>query len=102
MDLPVSVTALGQQLRGDREIVPDPALFSGPQVFAAERERIFQRSVMALDHETRLAEDGSWYRCNAPAGSILVSREPGDRLNALRNVCIHAGYPVCEAEEGAA
>ena len=24
MDLPVSVTDLGEQLRGDREIVPDP------------------------------------------------------------------------------
>jgi nitrite reductase/ring-hydroxylating ferredoxin subunit len=102
MDLPVSVTDLGEQLRGDREIVPDPALFSDPQVFAAERERIFQRSVMALDHETRLAEDGRWFRCDAAARSILVTREAGGRINALRNVCIHAGYPVCEAEEGAA
>ena len=102
MDLPVSVTDLGEQLRGDREIVPDPGLFSDPQVFAAERERIFQRSVMALDHETRLAEDGRWFRCDAAARSILVTREAGGRLNALRNVCIHAGYPVCEAEEGSA
>ena len=102
MDLPVSVTDLGEQLRGDREIVPDPALFSDPQVFAAERERIFQRSVMALDHETRLSEDGCWFRCDAAARSILVTREPGGRLNALRNVCIHAGYPVCDAEEGSA
>ena len=45
---------------------------------------------------------GSWFRCDAAARSILVTREAGGRLNALRNVCIHAGYPVCEAEEGAA
>jgi nitrite reductase/ring-hydroxylating ferredoxin subunit len=102
MDLPVSVTDLGEQLRGDREIVPVPALFSDPQVFAAERERIFQRSVMALDHETRLPEDGRWFRCDAAGRSIVVTREAGGRLNALRNVCIHAGYPVCEAEEGSA
>ncbi len=102
MDLPVSITDLGEQLSGDREIVPDPALFSDPQVFGAERERIFQRSVMALDHETRLSEDGRWFRCDAAARSIVVTREAGGRLNALRNVCIHAGYPVCEAEEGSA
>ena len=102
MDLPVSVTDLGEQLRGDRKIVPDPGLFSDPQVFAAERERIFQRSVMALDHATRLSEDGRWFRCDAATRSILVTREVGGRLNALRNVCIHAGYPVCEAEEGSA
>jgi nitrite reductase/ring-hydroxylating ferredoxin subunit len=77
-------------------------LFSDPQVFAAERERIFQRSVMALDHETRLSEDGRWFRCDAAGRSILVTREAGGRLNALRNVCIHAGYPVCDAEEGSA
>jgi nitrite reductase/ring-hydroxylating ferredoxin subunit len=102
MDMPVSVTDLGEQLRGDGEIVPDRALFSDPQVFAAERERIFQRSVMALDHETRLAEDGRWFRCDAAPRSILVTREAGGRLNALRNLCLHAGYPVCEAEEGSA
>ena len=102
MDLPVSITDLGEQLRGDREIVPDPTLFSDPQVFGAERERIFQRSVMALDHETRLSEDGRWFRCDAAARSIVVTREAGGRFNALRNVCIHAGYPVCEAEEGSA
>jgi nitrite reductase/ring-hydroxylating ferredoxin subunit len=102
MDLPVSVTDLGEQLRGDGQVAPDPALFSDPQVFAAERERIFQRSMMALDHETRLPEDGRWFRCDAAPRSILVTREAGGRLNALRNVCIHAGYPVCEAEEGSA
>jgi len=102
MDLPASISGLEAQLRGDGEIVPDPALFSDPQVFAAERERIFQRSVMALDHETRLSEDGRWFRCDAAPRSILVTKEAGGRLHALRNVCIHAGYPVCEAEEGTA
>jgi len=99
MDLPVSITELGQQLCGDGKVVPDPALFSDPQVFAAERERIFQRSVTALDHETRLAADGRWFRCDAAPRSILVTRAAGGRLHALRNVCIHAGYPVCDTEE---
>jgi nitrite reductase/ring-hydroxylating ferredoxin subunit len=57
---------------------------------------------MALDHETRLAEDGRWFRCDAAPRSILVTRDAGGQLHALRNVCIHAGYPVCEAEEGSA
>jgi nitrite reductase/ring-hydroxylating ferredoxin subunit len=101
MELPVSVTDLGAQLRGTGEIAPDPALFSDPHVFAAERERIFQRSVMALDHGSRVAEDGRWIRCDAGPSSILVTREAGGRLHALRNLCLHAGYPVCDAEQGA-
>jgi len=102
MDLPASISGLEEQLRGDGEIVPDPALFSDPQVFAAERERIFQRSLIALDHETRLSENCRWFRCDAAPRSILVTRDAGGRLCALRNVCIHAGYPVCEAAEGSA
>lgn len=99
MDLPLSIVELGEQLRGGGKISPDPALLSDPQVFAAERERIFQKSVIAVDHETRLAEDGRWFRCDAAPRSLLVTRAAGGRLYALRNVCIHAGYPVCDSEE---
>jgi len=102
MDLPASVTALGEQLSGAGEIVPDPALFSEAGVFAAERERIFARPWMAADHVTRLTEDGRYFRFDADSRSIVVTRDAEGRLHALRNVCIHAGYPVCDAEEGSA
>src|SRR5215472_16902732 len=102
MDLPASVTALGEQLDGAGEIVPDPALFSEAAVFAAERERIFAQPWIAGDHATRLAENGRYFRFDADSRSIIVTRDDEGRLHALRNVCIHAGYPVCDAEEGAA
>jgi nitrite reductase/ring-hydroxylating ferredoxin subunit len=102
MDLPASVTALGEQLRGAGEIVPDPALLQSADVFAAERQHMFLRPKIAIDHETRLSEDGHFFRCETGPRSILVTRESGGRFRALRNVCIHAGYPVCDAEEGPA
>src|SRR5262245_3849621 len=102
MDLPVSVAALGEQLRGAGEISPDPALFNDPNVFAAERERIFPRPFVAADHQTRLSGPGSFFRFDAAPRSIIVTRDGAGGLHALRNVCIHAGYPVCDAEEGAA
>jgi nitrite reductase/ring-hydroxylating ferredoxin subunit len=102
MDLPAGVTALGEQLDQNGEIVPDPTLFNEAAVFAAERERIFARPWMAADHVTRLTEDGRYFRFDADSRSIVVTRDSDGRLHALRNVCIHAGYPVCDAEEGAA
>jgi len=102
MDLPASVTALGEQLGQNGEIVPDPTLFNEAAVFAAERERIFARPWMAADHVTRLAEDGRYFRFDADSRSIVVTRDSDGHLHALRNVCIHAGYPVCDAEEGSA
>jgi phenylpropionate dioxygenase-like ring-hydroxylating dioxygenase large terminal subunit len=102
MDLPASVAALGEQLGGAGKVVPDPALFHEADVFAAERERIFARPWMAVDHATRLDEDGRYFRFDAAARSVVVTRDGSGRLHALRNVCIHAGYPVCDAEEGSA
>ena len=102
MDLPAGVTALGEWFGQNGEIVPDPTLFNEAAVFAAERERIFARPWMAADHVTRLAEDGRYFRFDADSRSIVVTRDSDGRLHALRNVCIHAGYPVCDAEEGAA
>jgi nitrite reductase/ring-hydroxylating ferredoxin subunit len=100
MDLPASVTALGEKLGGSGEIAPDPALFQDANVFAAERERIFARPLMALDHVSRLSADGSYFRCDAAPRGLVVTRAGGGRLRALRNICLHAGYPVCEEEEG--
>jgi nitrite reductase/ring-hydroxylating ferredoxin subunit len=102
MDLPASVAALGDELGGAGEVVPDPALFHATDVFAAERERIFARPWMAVDHATRLDEDGRYFRVDGGARSIVVTRDRDGSLHALRNVCIHAGYPVCDAEEGSA
>lgn len=101
MDLPESVAAIGGRLGAAAEFAPDPELFCGADVFAAERERIFARPWMAVDHHTRLGEDGSWFRFEAATRSILVTRVDNGRLHALRNLCIHAGYPVCDAQDGA-
>jgi nitrite reductase/ring-hydroxylating ferredoxin subunit len=102
MDLPASVAALGDQLGRDREITPDPTLFDSPEVLAAERQRIFVRPSIAIDHASRLAEDSRYFRFDAAGRSILVTRDGDGGLHALRNVCLHAGYPVCDAEEGQA
>jgi nitrite reductase/ring-hydroxylating ferredoxin subunit len=102
MDLPDSVAAIGERLGGDGAIVVDPQLLNGADVFAAERERLLLRPWVAVDHRSRIDEPGRYVRFDAATRSILLTRDAEGRLRALRNVCIHAGYPVCEAEEGAA
>ena len=101
MDLPASVADLGEKLSVAGEVTPEPALFHDADVFAAERERIFTRPTIAVDHETRLSADQHYFRSDVAPRGLIVTREAGGRLRALRNICIHAGYPVCEAEEGA-
>ncbi|HEY3909174.1 MAG TPA: Rieske (2Fe-2S) protein [Stellaceae bacterium] len=101
MDLPESVAAIGERIGGGGAIVPDPQLLTGADVFASERDRLFMRPWIAVDHVGRLDKAKHYFRFDAATRSILVTRAADGRLHALRNVCIHAGYPVCEAEEGA-
>ena len=102
MDLPESVAAIGERLGGTGAIVANPQLLHGADVFAAERDWIFLRRWVAVDHQTRLDGDGCYFRFDAATRSLLVTRTADGGLHALRNVCIHAGYPVCEEEGGTA
>jgi nitrite reductase/ring-hydroxylating ferredoxin subunit len=103
-ELPASVRALGDRLHGataEDDIAPLPALFADAEVFVAERPRIFARSWIIADHQSRLAEDGRYCVIDAGPRSLILTRERADRLHALGNICLHAGYPVCEEEDGA-
>jgi nitrite reductase/ring-hydroxylating ferredoxin subunit len=102
MDLPASVVALEDCLGRDGDFAADPELLSSPEVLAAERQRIFMRPLLAVDHASRLAEESRFIRVDAAGRSLLVTRDAVGRLHALRNVCLHAGYPVCDAEDGRA
>jgi nitrite reductase/ring-hydroxylating ferredoxin subunit len=102
MDLPDSVAAIGERLGGHDPIVVDPQLLNGADVFAAERARIFLQPWVAVDHQSRVDKPDRYVRIDAASRSILLTRDAGGQLRALRNLCIHAGYPVCEAEEGPA
>lgn len=98
--LPDSLVALDAQLRTGGEVVPPPELFEDKAVFTIENTRIFARPWLAVEHVSRLHSDGCYFATDTSARSILVTRERAGHLHALRNVCLHAGYPICEAEDG--
>jgi nitrite reductase/ring-hydroxylating ferredoxin subunit len=100
MDLPQPVTAIGEQLESGEEITAAPVLLTDAAVFAAERQRLFLQPWVAVDHHSRLPRIGRFVRLEAPTRSLLLTRDEKGQLRALRNLCLHAGYPVCEAVEG--
>jgi nitrite reductase/ring-hydroxylating ferredoxin subunit len=100
MELPDSVKAIGEQLDSNGEIMPAPELFEAYEVFAAELAQIFTRPWLAVDHASRLAAAGDYLRVDIGSRSVALVRETADKIHALRNSCLHAGYRVCEAEAG--
>ncbi|HVC55323.1 MAG TPA: Rieske (2Fe-2S) protein [Stellaceae bacterium] len=100
MALPDSIKALGEQLDQGGAIAPAADLFEAYDVFAAELAQIFTRPWLAVDHASRLAADGDYVRAEIGSRSVVMVRESADKIHALRNSCLHAGYRVCEAEAG--
>ena len=100
MDLPDSMLSIGEQLGRGGGVGPMPELFDAHEVFAAELALLFVRPWLAVDHHSRLAADGDHFRVDVGPRSVLLVRESEHSVHALRNACLHAGYRVCDAEEG--
>lgn len=100
MELPDSIKQVGEQLEAGREIVPDSEWFEAYPVFAYELANLMTRPWLAVDHASRLAADGDYFRADVGSRSVVLVREAADRIHALRNACLHAGYRVCEEEAG--
>src|SRR5947207_3231587 len=100
MELPDSIKAIGEQVEAGGAVTPAAELFEAYPVFAAEVSHLFPRRWLAVDHASRLASAGDYFRADIGSRSVVLVREAADRIHALRNACLHAGYRVCEEESG--
>jgi nitrite reductase/ring-hydroxylating ferredoxin subunit len=100
MEIPDSVKAIGEQLAAGGDVAASAELFEAYPVFAAEVQQVFARPWLAVDHASRLAADGDYFRADIGSRSIILTRETAECIHALRNACLHAGYRVCEEEAG--
>jgi nitrite reductase/ring-hydroxylating ferredoxin subunit len=100
MELPEFITEVGEQVEAGGEITPSEDLFETYEVFAAELTNLFIRPWLAADHASRLSSDGDYFRVDIGGRSMVIAREAADKIHAMRNACLHAGYRICEEEEG--
>lgn len=100
MELPEHITAIGEQLAAGGAITPSEELFETYEVFAAELTNLFVKPWLAADHASRLNSDGDYFRVDIGGRSVVIAREAAAQIHAMRNACLHAGYRICEEEEG--
>jgi nitrite reductase/ring-hydroxylating ferredoxin subunit len=100
MELPDYITAIGEQVEAGGEVTPAPELFETYEVFAAELTNLFIKPWLAADHASRLSVDGDYFRVDIGGRSVVIAREAEDKVHAMRNACLHAGYRICEEEDG--
>jgi nitrite reductase/ring-hydroxylating ferredoxin subunit len=78
----------------------DRRIYSDPEIFELEMERIFARAWLFLCHETQIRNAGDFFQSVMGRDNVLVVRQKEGGVRALLNTCAHRGNAVCRAEEG--
>ncbi len=80
--------------------VLDRRIFSDPDIYQQELERIFARAWNFVCHESQLPESGSFFMSYIGEDQVIAVRDRTGKVNVLLNSCSHRGNSVCRAEQG--
>jgi nitrite reductase/ring-hydroxylating ferredoxin subunit len=79
------------------------SIYSSPDIFALEQDRIFRRCWLYVAHESEVAEPGDYKTTFAGTQPVIVARGADDgQVRVLLNRCRHRGVAVCQEESGRA
>lgn len=76
------------------------AVYTDPQVFAAEIERIWMKTWLFVGHEAEFPRAGSFKTTQLGDQPVIVVRGDDGRLRVLLNSCRHRGALVCREKIG--
>lgn len=75
-----------------------PEVYTSPQVFAEERERILLRHWFFLCREEQLPRAGDYRAFDTPGGPVVLVRGEDMQLRCFANYCRHRGSILLEGE----
>src|SRR5579864_1348448 len=75
-------------------------LFTDPEIYRWELERLFTRAWIVLAHESEVPNPGDYVSRSIGQDPVIVSRDQDGAVHVLLNVCAHRGMQVCRAEYG--
>jgi len=75
-------------------------VYSDPDLFELEKERLFGRSWVFLAHESEIPDPGDYVVRRVVDDSFIVVRDEAGVVRVHFNMCLHRGMQVCRAELG--
>jgi phenylpropionate dioxygenase-like ring-hydroxylating dioxygenase large terminal subunit len=87
----------GQLIKPDRV---HGSLYTDPEIFAEELERIWYRTWVFVGHESEVAQPGDYVRTSIGMQDVIMTRGADGQVHLLLNRCAHRGNLVCEAGRG--
>jgi nitrite reductase/ring-hydroxylating ferredoxin subunit len=93
----------GAGSRYDRLIEPTrvhSSLYTDPDIFAEELERIWYSGWVFVGHASEVPEPNDYVRKSVGPQDIIMTRDREGAVHLLVNRCAHRGNQVCDAAEG--
>ncbi len=78
------------------------SLYTDPDIFEAEMDRIFNNTWVYVAHESEIADPGSFKMSHVGRQPVIVTRDKEGKLHVLLNRCRHRAGSVCEDRRGKA
>ena len=78
----------------------DRIIFSDPEIYRLEMERIFARAWNFVCHESQIANPGDFFLNSIGEDRVIAVRNKQGGVGVFLNTCRHRGNAVCRAEEG--
>ncbi len=78
------------------------SLYTDPEIFESEMERIFYRTWVWVAHESEIPNPGDYLTTHVGLQPVIVSRDRSGELHVLVNRCRHRSAALCEARLGSA
>jgi phenylpropionate dioxygenase-like ring-hydroxylating dioxygenase large terminal subunit len=76
------------------------SVYTSPDVFELERERIFTNGWVFVAHDSEVAEPGDYVTRRIGGEPVVVTRAKDGTVHVLVNRCTHRGNRICNAERG--
>jgi phenylpropionate dioxygenase-like ring-hydroxylating dioxygenase large terminal subunit len=76
------------------------AVYTDPDLFELEMERIFSRSWVYVGHSSEIREPGDYKTTMIGRHPVIVARRPDGEIALLINRCRHRGATVCQRDLG--
>jgi phenylpropionate dioxygenase-like ring-hydroxylating dioxygenase large terminal subunit len=78
----------------------DRAVFSDPEIYRLELERVFSRAWLFMCHESQIPNSGDFFQTYMGEDKVIVTRARDGGIHVLLNYCRHRGASVCKANSG--
>ena len=78
----------------------DNRIFTDPEIFVEERDRIFAGVWKLVCHESELPEAGSYRALTLGGRPIIVIKGHDKEIRTFFNICPHRGAPLVRDEQG--